>query len=522
MSTEPLYSTVCYPPAGSEDCLFLNVLTPRNATGLPVLVWIHGGGYGTGQGNNDLSELIINNSHGFILVIIQYRLGAFGFLSSSEVAKYGTANAGLYDMHFSLKWVQDHIAAFGGDPTRVTIAGESAGAGAVMLQTMAYGGSQGTALFQNAIVASPYLPMQWDYDGLQPTQSYDRFVDAVGCGNAGQTPNTTVFSCLQGADSITLQNASTYVSGNWKYGQWAFLPVTDGTFIQERPSLQLLNGQLNGVRILSGNNADEGPVFVPQNITTKAAFNSYVSVLLPLMDNDTLGDLQEIYQISPTIPGPLFSTVGNKGPSALNQSEFGIGQQQRANNLYAETTFVCPSYWLATGFSKSKGKKAWKYQYSVPPSEHGADLDAYYAINREALGYGTLSTAFRLGVQNIWGRFIIYDDPTLTEKVLDDLTTYANGTKTGDNLAAALRGTWSTWETNGPAKEQYRMLNLNMTGGHETTISWTNVGGGKLNVTQYAGRGLQAELSMVDGYAWEAERGKRCQFWADVGADVPE
>lgn len=76
----------------------------------------------------------MTNNHGFLLVIIQYRLGAFGFLSSSEVAKYGVANAGLYDMEFALEWVQEYIGRFGGDPKRVTISGESAGAGAVMLQ----------------------------------------------------------------------------------------------------------------------------------------------------------------------------------------------------------------------------------------------------------------------------------------------------------------------------------------------------------------------------------------------------
>lgn len=113
---------------GSEDCLYLSVWEPVNrTTPLPVFFWIHGGGYGTGQGNNDFSELLMNNNDGFVMVAIQYRLGAFGFLSSAEVAEYGVANAGLRDMHFALKWVQSYIHLFGGDPTRVTIAGESAG-----------------------------------------------------------------------------------------------------------------------------------------------------------------------------------------------------------------------------------------------------------------------------------------------------------------------------------------------------------------------------------------------------------
>lgn len=84
------------------------------------------------------------------------QLGAFGFLSSDEIKNNGTANAGLQDVAFSLKWVQKNIAKFGGDPTKVTITGESAGGGAVMLLATAKNGELGTSLFQNGIAASPY------------------------------------------------------------------------------------------------------------------------------------------------------------------------------------------------------------------------------------------------------------------------------------------------------------------------------------------------------------------------------
>jgi carboxylesterase type B len=134
---------------GSEDCLFLSVYAAPNASALPVLVWIHGGGYGAGQGNQDLSQVMGQNSNGFVGVVIQYRLGAFGFLAGDEVYNFGTPNAGIYDQHFSLKWVQKYIHLFGGDPSKVTIAGESAGGGSVMLQAMAYGGNEGTKYFNN-------------------------------------------------------------------------------------------------------------------------------------------------------------------------------------------------------------------------------------------------------------------------------------------------------------------------------------------------------------------------------------
>lgn len=150
-------------------------------------------------------------------------------------------------MNFSLQWVQSYISKFGGDPSRVTIAGESSGGGAVMLQTMAFGGSLGTSLFNNIIVASPYLPTQYDYDGLMPEKIYGEFASAVGCGSG----NGSAFDCLVGMDTLVLQNASSYVSGSVNYGTWAFLPVTDGEFIVKRPSEQLLAGEVNGVRMLS-------------------------------------------------------------------------------------------------------------------------------------------------------------------------------------------------------------------------------------------------------------------------------
>lgn len=89
--------------SGSEDCLFLNVQAPVNASNLPVFVWIHGGGYGEGNGQQNLTSFINTNNDSFIGVSIQYRLGAFGFLSSDEVFRNGVVNAGILDQHFALQ-----------------------------------------------------------------------------------------------------------------------------------------------------------------------------------------------------------------------------------------------------------------------------------------------------------------------------------------------------------------------------------------------------------------------------------
>ena len=110
---------------------------------------LDGGGYGLFGAIYDPSQLMNTNANGFVSVVIQYRLGAFGFLSSEDIKNNGKLNAGLLDQRFALQWVQEYIGRFGGDPQKVTVAGESAGAGSVMLQAMAYGGKQKTPLFNN-------------------------------------------------------------------------------------------------------------------------------------------------------------------------------------------------------------------------------------------------------------------------------------------------------------------------------------------------------------------------------------
>ena len=222
---------------------------------------------GEGWGRN-----INGNNGSFIDVAIQYRLGAFGFLSSDEVNKFGVVNAGIRDQTFALQWVQAHIGFFGGDLGRVTISGESAGGGSVMLQAMAHGGELGTSLFENVsfstqytwlfankpkvIAASPYLPMRYDYNAYYPGQAYYAFphtadsLPGVAADSLGASQSN--FQCLAQADTATLKNASATISASGMLGTWAFLPVTDGKFIQDVPSGQPLKKKVNGLRMLAG------------------------------------------------------------------------------------------------------------------------------------------------------------------------------------------------------------------------------------------------------------------------------
>jgi hypothetical protein len=117
----------------------------------------------------------------------------------------------------------------------------------------------------------------------------------------------------------------------------------------------------------------------------------------------------------------------------------------------------------------------------------------------------------------------MYNDPTLPTSLIKNITTYPNGTSTGDDIVAAETAKWPVWE--GGSRDSgnaYKMLNLNMSGGYATEIKWTSAGGQTFNVTQYAGPGLMAKFDIVDAWSWEGGRGKRCEFWADIGEFVPE
>ncbi|KAI1136243.1 alpha/beta-hydrolase [Hypoxylon sp. FL0543] len=501
-------------PSGSEDCLFINVFAPANKTRLPVLVYIHGGGYGTGNGAFDLSSQIHDNGNSYLVVSIQYRLGAFGFLSSAELAQSAVPNAGVHDMYFSLQWVQKYIRVFGGDPTRVTIAGESAGGGSVMLLGMANGGADDTALFNGIIASSPYLPTQWDYNGTWPTEYYHRFAESVGCLADDISTNESVFECLTSADTVALQNASDYVSTSGLYGQWAFIPVTDGTLIQERPSSQLLKGgKLNGIRILSSNNPNEGVYFTPQGITTEEDFTGFLLNNYPKLTEDNITNILALYAVPENSSNILVETDGENPPYSTTNSEWAVGWQQAANNLYAETTFICPSYWLADGYAKKKGGKAWHHQFSVPPGQHGLDLDPIRQP-ADTVGEG-MDEEFRTAFQQIWANFIVKGDPTLS-KVQTSVS--GNG-----NITAAGTGTWPQWQ--GEAGCDW-MLNLNMTGGTPVTTPVV-LDGVTVQVTSYvSGNGtaspLRADFRVAEGSFWEGGRGERCQLWAELGPWILE
>ncbi|KAL6705218.1 hypothetical protein ACN47E_007178 [Coniothyrium glycines] len=486
----------------TEDCLFLNVYAPANAKNLPVFFWIHGGGYGLFSATGlDPTEFMTTNNNGFISVIIQYRLGAFGFLGGEDVKEDGALNAGLLDMNFALKWVQSNIGKFGGDPSKVTIAGESAGGAAVLYQALAYGGKQDETLFQNVITASPWVPFQYKYNDSQPTEAYQNFAEAAGCSSAEDT-----LACLRAADSVVLQNASAKVSEAGPFGTFAFLPVTDGTFVKDRFTKSILSSAVKGKRVLSGNMANEGVPLSPPTTRTLQDFRDYLTTTFPHFSASQKLAIEAQYSFPgdhlPVDPAaPKFATNGLSAPTALNISEFGSGNQQRVFNVFAEYAFVCPSYYAAGAFPQG-----WKYQFSAPPSYHGYDLQALWS------GTSTPGKSFKHAFRKIWGNFIIKNTPVIS--VSDARGGVANSSVPaygGYGNAAPIA--WPAWDVKSP-----QLLNLNTTGGVRTPIKATE----DLQYNLYADPGVSNVITVADAVKWEGGRGKRCEFWKGVAKNIPQ
>ncbi|KAG1838526.1 Alpha/Beta hydrolase protein [Suillus subalutaceus] len=333
----------------SEDCLFLNVYTPGSEVvatpggGLPVAVFIHGGGYIQGAASDfNGADLIVDSNHGVISVLIQYRLGLFGFLPGEAVKEGGALNAGLLDQNYALQWVQTHISSFGGDPTKVTIWGESAGAGSVLQHIVAHGGNTQPPLFKNAMTSSTFLPSQYNYNDRIPEMLYSEVVNGTNCTSSSDT-----LSCLRAADVNTLETLNYNINANGFFGSYVFVPVVDGTFILERPTVTIREGRLNGNYLLSMTNSHEGNNFVDQSMTLDVA--DYVKALFPNFGPAQVAGAVTMYQ--------------NYG-SNVNQADLVMG----------ESIFVCPTYYLLTEF----GERAWKGEFAIPPGLHGDDVQYYF------------------------------------------------------------------------------------------------------------------------------------------------
>jgi len=254
--------------ATSEDCLYLNVWTPAESPdeSLPVMVWIHGGAFVTGAGSLPVYNGRNLAEQGVVVVNFNYRLGPFGFLALPELSQESpngvSGNYGMLDQIAALKWVQENIDVFGGDPDNVTIFGESAG-GASVCDLMASPLAGG--LFAGAIVESGGF-----MDFGMPSDEGGTLKDAEVIGNkiARDLGTSTADDVLAAMREVTpealLEAASEQTNA---LGMMNMGPVVDGWFLTDAPSAVFAAGEQQDVPLLIGTNANEGAYFTPDSLT---------------------------------------------------------------------------------------------------------------------------------------------------------------------------------------------------------------------------------------------------------------
>ena len=278
----PLFQTVLN---AGEDCLYINVHRPAGTTAnskLPVIFWIFGGGFEIGwnsmyDGSGWVKESVAQGKP-VIFVTVNYRVGGFGFLPGKEVLADGSANLGLLDQRLGLEWVADNIASFGGDPTKVTIWGESAGAISVFDQMALYDGNnnyKGRPLFRGAIMNSGSIIPADPVDCPKGQVVYNTVVAAAGCSGASNT-----LECLRTVPYQKLLNATNSVPGLLSYSSVAlsYLPRPDGKALTQSPEVLAQQGKYAKVPFIIGDQEDEGTIFAlfQSNITTTAQVIDYL------------------------------------------------------------------------------------------------------------------------------------------------------------------------------------------------------------------------------------------------------
>ncbi len=400
----------------NEDCLFLNVYLPATAKGkskLPVMFWIHGGGYSGGSGDEPRHNGDFLPLKGVVLVTINYRLGVFGFLATSDLAKEANGAAGNYgmmDMVAALQWVRDNIQKFGGDPGNVTIFGESAGSFAVST-LMAAPSAQG--LFAKAIGESGGALGRRNQPTLEEAEGREqKWADSLGA---------TSLAALRALPAQTVLEAA------HKRGAPSFWPVIDGHFLAEPVADTYAAGHQAHVPTLAGWNHDEMSFLA--NGMTVAKWKAFATT--------TYGEHAD--EFLALYPGTTDE------------------EAQRSAIDYGSDSFIAFSTWQwIEAQVKTGDAPVYRYRLDLasPPSKFHEGSFAFHSDDIEYI-FGTLDT--RPGA--VWRP----EDRKLSDEMMDY---WANFAKTGDPNGGDLPA-WPRYDKTG----QIIFLDKDITSGTPTTTA---------------------------------------------------
>ncbi len=325
-----------------EDSLVLNVWAPSGTppgAGKPVMVWVHGGAYVLGSSSQPLYHGRALTSAGDVVVVtFNYRLGAFGFLDLSSFGSAFDSNPGLRDVLFALHWVRDNIAAFGGDPDRITLFGESAG-GSIITTLLTSPAAAG--LFSAAIAQSS--PATSVYDAARGRRMAEQMLDRLGIDHdqARRLVDTPLPAILRAAKraftEVPLQTPGTL----------AFAPIVDGDIVPDYPVSLAREGKSHPVPLIIGTNEHEA-----------ALFRWMRSPLLP---------------ITPDAIRTMFETIASEQPGLQMPSEADIVSAYRRKarprtlglHVARDVGFRMPSVWFAEGHDTVAPVYLYRFDWST-------------------------------------------------------------------------------------------------------------------------------------------------------------
>jgi para-nitrobenzyl esterase len=372
-------------PKLSEDCLYLNLWRPAQAglhSALPVLVWLHGGGFAFGTANSTSSDGARLAKAGVIVVAVNYRLGRFGWFAYPELTKeetaQGTANFGLMDQIAALKWVQENISAFGGDKANVTLFGESAGAMSVnVLMTI----PATNGLFAKAITESGLG--RWPARPLSVAEKMgSEFAASIHAKNLEALRAMPADSILGSPSAMTAADAPT--------------PVIDGRLVREDVDTAFASGEAKKIPWIVGTNNYEASLF-----------------------SDRLGNADQLFEKMASsqreILSSLYGDAGNKSKKAL------------VDELVTDAVFTEPARFLAENHARS-GAPVYRYMFSYVPEQartmlpgapHGGEVEFVFgnlgASGNLRIGYTAQDHAISDLMMRYWVNFARSGDPNGTD-----------------------------------------------------------------------------------------------------------
>ncbi|AEO68535.1 c5f0b5ec-6584-4583-9d83-d8a27670ecc4 [Thermothielavioides terrestris] len=394
----------------SEDCLNIDVYRPvgtKAGDNLPVLFWIFGGGFELGWSSmydgGPLVSGAVSLGKPYILVAVNYRVGGFGFMPGKEILADGAANLGLLDQRMGLEWVADNIAAFGGDPDRVTIWGESAGAISVFDQMALYDGDntyKGKPLFRGAIMNSGSIVPADPVDCPKGQVVYDTVVKQAGCASSQDT-----LACLRALPYDKFLAAANSVPAILSYSSVAlsYLPRPDGKALTESPDVLVKEGKYAAVPMIIGDQEDEGTLFAlfQSNITTSDKLANYLGTLF--FNDASQAQVQAL--------------VGQYSPFVWDGSPFGTGLLnevypgfKRLAAMLGDLVFTLTRrVFLQVATSVNPSVPAWSYLASYDAGTpilgtfHGSDILQVF--------FGILPNYASRSIQSYYANFVYNLDP---------------------------------------------------------------------------------------------------------------